>query len=199
MGNGGTRLKKEETRKGWPDIFAKKHFTRSAFRNVVGAACEITILLPVSKLTLSLPFLFPLLLFFSFLSDVSQHFHFSYFFSSLSPRVSLFLVFFFFFFFFIFLLNGIFVKSLVSPRWFTETRRRIDLWFQRDSCARIIFESTVDRCEWKICARWKVCAFDGCSGKRSIWMFDENGGVEKGECLVTYVSPTCTARFLVIE
>ena len=107
--------------------------------------------------------------------------------------------FFFFFFFVIFFFHGRLVKSLVSPRWFTETRRRIDLWFQRDSCARIIFESTVDRCEWKICARWKVCAFDGCSGKRSIWMFDENGGVEKGECLVTYVSPTCTARFLVIE
>ena len=143
-------MKKEETRKGWPDIFAKKHFTRSAFRNVVGAACEITILLPVSKLTLSLPFLFPLLLFFSFLSDVSQHFHSSYFFSSLSPRVSLFLVFFLFFFFFffvIFFFHGRLVKSLVSPRWFTETRRRIDLWFQRDSCARIIFESTVDRCE----------------------------------------------------
>lgn len=59
------RWKKEETRKGWPDIFAKKHFTRSALRNAVRAACEITISLAVTKLMLlqsSQPFLFSSLL-----------------------------------------------------------------------------------------------------------------------------------------
>lgn len=100
----------------------------------------------------------------------------------------------------IFFFHGRLVESLVSSsrRWSAKTRRRIDLWFQRDSCARIIFESTVDRCEWKICARWKVCVW---------WMLGEkvdldvrwNAGVEKGECLVTYVSPTGSARFSVIE
>lgn len=59
------RWKKEETRKGWPDIFAKKHFTRSALRNAFRAACEITISLAVTKLMLlqsSQPFLFSSLL-----------------------------------------------------------------------------------------------------------------------------------------
>ena len=64
------RWKKEETRKGWPDIFAKKHFTRSALRNAFRAACEITISLAVTKLMLlqfSQPFLFSSLLFSSLL------------------------------------------------------------------------------------------------------------------------------------
>lgn len=59
------RWKKEETCKGWPDIFAKKHFTRSALRNAFRAACEITISLAVTKLMLlqsSQPFLLSSLL-----------------------------------------------------------------------------------------------------------------------------------------
>ena len=74
------RWKKEETRKGWPDIFAKKHFTRSALRNAFRAACEITISLAVTKLMplqFSQPFLFSSLLFSSLLPDIRHHlFHF---------------------------------------------------------------------------------------------------------------------------
>lgn len=75
------RWKKEETRKGWPDIFAKKHFTRSALRNAFRAACEITISLAVTKLMLlqsSQPFLFS-----SLLLDIRHPNLFYFFFSTL--------------------------------------------------------------------------------------------------------------------
>ena len=104
-------MKKKETRKGWPDIFTKKHFTRSAFRNVVGAACEITILLPVSKLTLCLPFLSPSLLFPSFRRSPTLSF---FLFPFFRPPLPFSVIFFFF-------VHGKSVESLgVGPRWFDE-------------------------------------------------------------------------------
>lgn len=106
------RWKKEETRKGWPDIFAKKHFTRSALRNAFRAACEITISLAVTKLMLlqsSQPFLFS-----SLLLDIRHPNLFYFFFSTL-------IIFFVSFFFFL-----CFYGELVKPRWLLavrETRR----------------------------------------------------------------------------
>lgn len=107
------RWKKEETRKGWPDIFAKKHFTRSALRNAFRAACEITISLAVTKLMLlqsSQPFLFS-----SLLLDIRHpNLFYFFFFSTL-------IIFFVSFFFFL-----CFYGELVKPRWLLavrETRR----------------------------------------------------------------------------
>lgn len=106
------RWKKEETRKGWPDIFAKKHFTRSALRNAFRAACEITISLAVTKLMLlqsSQPFLFS-----SLLLDIRHPNLFYFFFSTL-------IIFFVSFFFFL-----CFYGELVKSRWLLavrETRR----------------------------------------------------------------------------
>ena len=118
------RWKKEETRKGWPDIFAKKHFTRSALRNAFRAACEITISLAVTKLMplqFSQPFLFSSLLFSSLLfssllPDIRHHlFHF------FSTLIILFVSFFFFLCFY---------GGLVKSRWLLavgKTRRWVDL------------------------------------------------------------------------
>lgn len=106
------RWKKEETRKGWPDIFAKKHFTRSALRNAFRAACEITISLAVTKLMLlqsSQPFLSS-----SLLLDIRHPNLFYFFFSTL-------IIFFVSFFFFL-----CFYGELVKSRWLLavrETRR----------------------------------------------------------------------------
>lgn len=106
------RWKKEETRKGWPDIFAKKHFTRSALRNAFRAACEITISLAVTKLMLlqsSQPFLLS-----SLLLDIRHPNLFYFFFSTL-------IIFFVSFFFFL-----CFYGELVKSRWLLavrETRR----------------------------------------------------------------------------
>lgn len=106
------RWKKEETRKGWPDIFAKKHFTRSALRNAVRAACEITISLAVTKLMLLQSS--QLFLFSSLLPDIRHPNLLYFFFSTL-------IIFFVSFFFFL-----CFYGELVKSRWLLavgETRR----------------------------------------------------------------------------